>query len=386
MLFTVFRGTANYQIAVLSLETGEHQSLIERGRDAYYEPTGHLVYEPAGGTLMAVPFNPARLEVTGDPVPVLQGVRQNPNGAVDYTFSGDGTLAYVPTGTSVERSLLWVDRDGTEHSLTEEKRGYTIPRVSPDGRRVALTIYEDDGQRHVWIYDIERDSFSRLTFEGELNGTLIWTPDGQWITFQSTRDGPRNLYRKRADGTGPAERLTTSENVQSPNSWSPDGSVLVLQENRPGTSDDVFIRPMDGEPEPQLLISSPTTDCCAKFSPDGRWLAYVSDETGQNHVYVRPYPETEGRWLVSGEEGGGEPVWSPDGSELFYRSGDSMMVVSIQTRPTFSASRPRVLFEGLYLTSATLPGSYQYYDISPDGQRFVMITQEQGESQIHVVL
>jgi len=327
--------------------------------------------------------------VTGGPVPLVEGVQDagNLSGAALFTFSDLGSLVYVPGATVTENSLVWVDRDGTEHQVIEEKRNYTLPRVSPDGKRLAFAFYEDDQSRNVWIYDIERDSNRRLTFEGVDNAPLIWSSDGNSITFQSDRDGPNNIYQKPADGSGPAERLTTSQNTQTPTSWSPDGSVLVFQETFPATGRDILLLPMEGDGKPQLLISSPSNDCCARFSPDGQWLAYVSDETGQPNVYVSPYPEPNIKYLVSGQEGGGAPVWSPDGTELFYQSGAKMMVISVETDPTFNTDRPQELFEGSYRISTTNPGFTQYYDISTDGQRFLMIKLEQQEgAQINVVL
>ncbi|MDA2925536.1 hypothetical protein MYX65_12965 [Acidobacteria bacterium AH-259-L09] len=368
------------QIVALSLETGEQKILLEGARQAHYAPTGHLVYALAGtGTLMAVPFDPARLEVTGDSVPILEGIRQE--GSVDYALSDAGTLAYIPAGgASAELRLLWVDRKGIESPVTEEKRAYENPSLSPDGKQVALNVSDN-----VWIYDFERDSFNRLTFEGEINEVPIWTPDGKWITFSSTRDGQRNLYRKPADGSGSAERLTTSEFNQIAYSWSPHGTLLAFGETRPDTRADILILPVESDAKPQPFVSTPATECCARFSPDGKWLAYVSMELGQQQVYVRPYPESDAKWLVSGEEGGDVPVWSPDGSELFYRSGNRMMVVSVQTKPTFSMDKPRVLFEGSYFVHARR-GVSPSYDISPDGQRFLMIKEAEGGTQIHVVL
>ncbi len=329
---------------------------------------------------MAVPFDPERLEVTGDPAPLLQGVRNNPSQAVDYAFSSSGTLVYVPLQTSGQR-LVWVDREGTERVITQEQRTFATPRISPDGRQLSVTIYDDDGRGDVWIYSFEQDSFSRLTFEGDLNATQSWSPDGKWMAFQSRSEGLRGLYRQLADGSGPPQQLTTPTPIsQITDSWSPDGKVLTFQRGI-----EICVLPIDGDGEPQTLIHSPdVVECCSQFSPDGKWLAYVTDERGQQYVYVSPYPKADVKYLVSDEEGGGQPVWSPDGRELFYRSGGRMMVAAVQTEPSFSVGRQRVLFEGSYVYSQFSPGK-QYYDISLDGQQFVMI-KEAGQPQINVIL
>jgi len=379
VLFAVRGSGEVFQIAVISLETGEQKVLIEGGREPHYAATGHLVYERARtGTLMAAPFDLERLEVTGDSVSILEGVRHSSFGllsTVDYVFSRSGTLAYVPAPEKIEHGLVWVDRKGTETLVTEEKRNYRVPRVSPDGQSIAVTIFEAPGS-NVWVYDLSSDSFGRLTFEGERNGSEIWSPDSRWIAFSSFRDGPRNVYRKLADGSGSAERLTTDV-AGMPTSWSPDGSALTFT-GPPGT----WILPMDGDRESQLLI---TGGLYAVLSPNGQWLAYILREGGESSVYVSRYSEPEAKWQISGEEGGREPVWSPDGTELFYRSEDRMMAVSVEKEPTFSAGKPEVLFEGSYLSSESDP-EFQYYDISPDGQRFLMIKEEQERGQIHVVL
>jgi len=381
VLFVVRDSEEVLQIAVLSLETGEQKILIEGGRAPHYAATGHLVYERARtGILMAAPFDLDRLEVTGDSVPILEGVRQSSLGrlsTVDYVFSRSGTLAYVPAPEEIERGLVWVDRKGTETLVTEEKRNYRVPRVSPDGQSIAVTIFEQPGS-NVWLLDLRSDSFRRFTFEG--GGTHKWSPDGKWIAFSSRRDGPNHLYRKLADGSGSAERLTTGapQRTRMIGSWSPDGSVSTFSDLG-GT----YILSMDGDNEPELLIPGGTF---AVLSPNGQWLAYISREGGGSSVYVSRYSEPEAKWQISGEEGGREPVWSPDGTELFYRSQDRMMAVSVETEPTFSARKPEVLFEGSYLSSESDP-EFQYYDISPDGQRFLMIKAEEGSTaQINVVL
>ncbi len=385
VLFAIYSVDGSYRTAILSLETGEKRILVEGARAPQYAPTGHLTYELTGtGTLMAVPFDPSELAVTGDAVPILEGVRTAgvmTQGTADYSFSGDGTLVYIDGESSIERSLVWVDHSGVESQITDEKRAYENPVISPNGKQVALNI-----QNNVWIYDLEGNSFSRLTLEGNLNRQPTWAPDGKWIVFRSNRDDPGNLYRKPADGSGSTERLTTSPFTQAPYSWSPDGSAIALIEIHPETGFDVLTLSMDSDTEPQVLIRTSVRDCCPQFSPDGHWLAYVSAETGREHVYVLSYPGAEDKWLVSGEQGGGEPVWSPDGRELYYRIGDQMIAVDIEIEPTFKAGKPRVLFTASY-AHHPLNRASQFYDISPDGQRFLMIKDEgTPANQINVVL
>jgi len=341
VLFSVL-GPGSYKIVVLSLETGEQKDVLEEGRQPRYLPTGHLVYEqPLTGTLLAIPFDLDRLETTGDSVPVLEGVRYNPTGAVDYSLSSKGTLVYVPRRTD-RQQLVWVNRNGTEDVAAQEERSFAMPRISPDGKQAAVIVYEDDGSRNVWIYNFEDSSFRRLTFEGEFNTTPAWTPDGKWVTFQGGRAGQRGLFRKLADGTGLAEPLTTpTPGAQIPYSWLPDGLELAL---RYGSG--ISILSMDSDKEPRPFITSGNFPCCAAFSPDGERLAYVVEEAGRLHVFVSPYANPQVKVQISEEEGGTQPVWSPDGTELFYRSGEKMMVVSLQAERAFSVGKPRVLFEG----------------------------------------
>ena len=216
----------------------------------------------------------------------------------------------------------------------------------------------EKGKPDVWIYDLEEDWFRRLTFEGERNGFPIWTPDGKWITFTSNRDGPPNLYRKRAAGNSPAERLTTSQFRHWSGSWSPDGGVLAFCAISPNNPGDIWILPMNADGKPRPLVTSPNSNRGPVFSPDGQWLAYFSRGEGWPRVYISAYAEPDVKWLVSGKEGGFHPMWSPDGSELFYGAGNKTMVVSVQTKPVFKAGKPRVLFEG---------SSFWGYDISPMG-------------------
>jgi serine/threonine-protein kinase len=344
-----------------------------------YAPTGHLLYARAG-TLVAAPFDPKRLELTGASVPVIEGVMGfSATGVSQYSFSDSGTLAYIPGGNQAsDRSLIWVDRNGVEKPVALIAGSYSNPRISPNGRRVAIAITESGS--YIWIYDLERGTLSRLTFETNGNLNPAWTPDGKRVVFQA--GNPSNLYWQPADGSGKAERLTTREYRDAANSWSPDGQLLAFTETSPTTAMDIWVLQSDRKAQPFLQTSF--NEGAPRFSPDGHWLAYVSDESGRYEIYVQPFPGPGGKWQVS-TEGGTEPVWNPIGRELFYRQGNKMMVVDVATRPSFSAGKPRVLFEGLYLRAAQANPAY---DVSPDGQRFLMVKaseQEQHATQIDIV-
>jgi serine/threonine-protein kinase len=380
---TTFNWT-NAQVAVQSLVTGERRNLVNGATQPRYASSGHLLYVQ-GGNLMAVLFDSQRLAVTGTAAPVVEGVLQSTtSGAAQYSISATGSLVHVPGGIQAEkRRLVWVNRSGIEQSVAAPARAYVFPRLSPDGVQVGLGITEQETQD--WLYDLSRETLTRFTFEGNVNLNAVWTPDGKRIAFQSNKEGPTNIYWQRADGSGGLERLTTSEFVQVPLSWSPDGQLLAFIEINPTTGYDIWVlRLSDRKAQP--FLRTPFSESAPRFSPDGHWLAYISNESGRYEVYVQPYPGPGGKWQIS-TEGGTEPVWSRSGRELFYRSGGKMMVADIATRPSFTAGKPRMLFDGQYLpTPATTPN----YDVSPDGQRFLMIKpSEAGEAaptQINVVL
>jgi Tol biopolymer transport system component len=375
----------NAQVAVHSVVTGERRNLVQPGTQPRYAASGHLVYAQ-GGNLMAVPFDPQRLSVTGRAVPVVEGVLQNSlSGAAQYSLSATGSLVYVPGNIqSVQSALVWVTRDGTEQPLAAPARAYRVPRVSPDGRRVVLAIDEQETQ--LWLYDLSRETLTRMTFEGKSNQGPVWAPDGKRIAFQSNKEGPPNLFWQFTDGSDGVERLTTSESAQSPSSWSSDGQLLAFVDvdSTTGFVDIWVLRLSDRKAQPFLRTSFNASG--PRFSPDGRWLAYVSDESGHWEVYIQPYPGPGGKWQIS-VDGGTEPVWNPNGRELFYRSGRKMMAVEISTQPGFVARKPRVLFEGDYLLT---PLTFPNYDVSPDGQRFLMFKRTEAgaaaPAQINVVL
>jgi serine/threonine protein kinase/Tol biopolymer transport system component len=371
------------RVAVYSLETGETRDLIQGATSPHYLPSGHLVYAQAD-TLMVVPFDARHLTVTGPAVPVVEGVLVSQfYPAAHYSTSGTGSVVYLSGGVeSARRKLVWVDRKGTERPLTAPERAYRYPRLSPDGQRVAVTIEESES--HIWIHDLRRDTLTRWTFSGTGNRTGAWTPNGKRIAFRSNKEGAPNIYWQRADGSGGLERLTTSNFSQTPNSWAPDGQALAFSQTSPATGIDIWVLRM-GDHKARPFLQTPFTETAPAFSPDGHWLVYASDESGRYEIYVQPYPGPGGKWQIS-TEGGTEPLWNRNGKELFYRSGDKMMVVDVSTERSFSVGKPRMLFEGQYTpTPATLPD----YAVSADGQRFLMLKaadQTQGPTQINVVL
>jgi serine/threonine-protein kinase len=373
------------QIDVLSLETGERRTLVEGGVYGRYVPSGHLVYARAGG-LLAVPFDLKRLEVTGPPLPIVEGVAMTAiTGAAEFGASADGSLAYVPGAEmGTERTLAWVDRKGAAQPLPAHPGGYWGPRLSPDGQRVAVAIVGPNPG--LWLCELARGALLTRLIETRAGISYpIWTPDGKRLTFSNLLGAETNLYTMSADGSGGPERLTTSENYQSPGSWSRDGQVLAFTEADPTTGSDIWVQNLKGEHKPQPFLQTPANESGGMFSPDGRWLAYQSDESARWEVYVRPFPGSGAKVQIS-TEGGVEPVWARNGRELFYRNGDKMMVAAVETKPVFTAAKPRLLFEGHYEASPeSLPANY---DVSPDGQRFLMIKaseQEQASTQINVV-
>ena len=339
VLFTITPargGIENAQIAVLDLKAGTYKTLLRGGSHAHYVPTGHLVYG-AGGTLRAVRFNLARLEVIGTPVTVLDQVVMTPAGAVDMVIAANGTMVYVSGGMGgAAGSLVWVDRAGHEEPLSAPVRTYTFPRISPDGTRIAVDIR--DQERDIWIWNLARQTLTRLTFDPFGDTYPMWSPDSRRVIFGSDRSGVENLYWQLADNTGAAERLTESVNQQRPSGFTPDGDRSSSGNSPPRETSDVDA-PSSAAPCAAAVQTS-FNERNAEVSPDGHWLANESSESGREEVYVRPFPDVEGgRWQIS-TGGGRTPLWSRNGRELFYLSPANFMM-GVQVEPERRGATPR---------------------------------------------
>jgi serine/threonine-protein kinase len=349
VLFTVTKYWLDLKprLALLRLDTGEWRVLFEDAADARYIPTGHLVFLRQG-TLMAVRFDPAKLEAIGQPVELLENVMQalrltavNHTGAGQLGISDTGSLIYAPGGVPPlpSNSLVWVDQRGIEQPAAALQFPFGAPRLSPDGQRVAYTA-----ESQVYVYDLGRGTNSRLTDDGRAVRT-IWTPDGKRLLFSWGRSTANNLFWQPYDGSSPMERLTTSEYGQQPGSWSLDGKTLAFEDVHPDTGDDIALLDVRSGRVTRFL-NSKYAEWYPEFSPDGRWMAYTSDESNRHEVYIRPFPGPGMKQQVSGE-GGSEPLWARNGKQLFYRRQDQVWVVDVRIDGGLTTGKPRFLFEKL---------------------------------------
>jgi len=375
VLFTITSqagGLETAQVAVRDLRTGTYKVLLHGGSHGHYVASGHLVYV-AAGTLRAIPFDPTRLEAHGTAVPVLPRLATTDTGAGDFAMAPDGTLVYVdsPGGLAANaRTLVWVDRMGKEEPVAAPPRAYEHPRLSPDGTRVALA--SSDQEDDLWIWDLRRTAFTRLTLDPGTDYYPVWTPNGARIIFTSNRGGQLNMWWQASDGTGAAERLTTSSNPQYPTGLTPNGLGVVFFETTPTMGRDLLQLALDGTGRVTPLLQTKFDERNGIVSPDGRWLAYESNSSGAFEIYVRPFPNVGGgQWQVS-TAGGTRPLWAQSGKELFYVAADrALLGVPVEANgATWNAGTPMKLLDGRYYIGGT---SGRMYDVSPDGQRFLML-------------
>jgi serine/threonine-protein kinase len=375
VLFTFSNVNGNYEeagIAAVSLKDRHRKTIIGRaGMNPMYLPSGHLVYATKG-ELLAAPFDPERLELRGDPKPVIEDVAEDATyGSIQFSFSQTGRVLYRAGRAERLREVLWLSGNGQTQPLWPEPVMALEPRLSPDGRRLAMFISNGPGS-DLWVYDIDRTTKTRLT-SGLAGRDAVWSPDGQFLVFQA----PGGVFWTRADGAGKPQPLLSSTNYTRPSSFSPDGRLLAYAEPLPGGGGAIKTLPVEivsgqvraGAPA-VFLQSAATSNLYPRFSQDGRWLAYNDAESGAFEVHVRAFPNREAEWQIS-NSGGSFPAWSPDGHELFYRSPDNrIMVVDYRIRRTeFSADKPR-LWSDRHLFSL---GIAPTFDLAPDGKRFAVL-------------
>jgi serine/threonine-protein kinase len=382
VLFTIGMagGPGDTAVAVRDLKSGATKVLVHGATSPHYSRTGHLLYV-SEGALRAVGFDMGALEIRGTAVTVAEGVAAKASGGADAVIAGDGTLAYVAGISSVQRRLVWIDRGGARTVLPAPLRGYVAPRISPDGTRIALDVR---GQKaDIVIWDIARQTLSQLTDTSSFDGLPVWSRDGRRIFFASGRNGTLNVFSQAADGSAPAQELFKSATVAQPNSITPDGMHLLYRNETATSSSDIMMVSLQGTITPSPVLATKATELNGEVSPDGRFLAYQSNESGTEEVWVRPFPGVQsGRWQISAN-GGTKPAWAAGGRELYYVSPDSHLFrVDVTSAPAFRAGTPTLAIE----TPIFQRVQPRTYDVSPDGRRMLIIEAVgNGESQLNTI-
>jgi len=370
VVFTAWNGTAERsRIVVMSLPAGAISDVVSGGTQPHLSPSDHLVYY-AGGALRAIRFNPATRQATGDPIAIMDGVAGAATGGANYGIAGDGSLFYVRgSGSSVPpRTLVWVDRKGKQETIDVPPRAYTYARLSPDGTRVALDAR--DQQNDIWIWDLVRGTLQRLTTDPGMNRMPVWTPNGERVAFTAERDGVESVFWQKADASGTAERLSVGSTPQGPASFSPDGKRLVFDTPLSGPFE-LGMLTLDGEHREEMLLKTKFSESNGMVSRDGKWLAYESNESGPSEIYLAPFPGVTTSKKTVSTNGGTRPLWSKDGRELFYYvTPDTIMAVPVTLGPQPVLGKPVVVVKGPY---AVALNAGRHYDVSPDGQRFLLL-------------
>ncbi len=375
----------NAGIYVGSLDSKETKLLVNTDASAAYAPPGYLLFLRER-TLMAQGFDADRLELTGEPFPVAEQVGRITGAHLGlFSVSETGVLVYR-SAVAANRQLAWFDRGGKQLSTVGPPGAYFNPSLSPDEKLVAVS--RDDPQfstADIWLIELARGTPTRFTFVPSVNDTPIWSPDGSRIVFSANRDGPMNLYQRAASGAGNEEALLKSDNLKLPIDWSADGRFILYQNQDPMTKWDLWVLPLSGDQKPFPFLQTEFVEAQARFSPDGKWIAYTSNESGTWQVYVRSFPAAGGKWQVS-TAGGAQPRWRRDGRELYYISPDrKLMAVEVKgDGSTFEPGVPKELFE----LRVSFPGTGTYYVAAAGGRRFLVtsVLEEATPQPITVVL
>jgi serine/threonine-protein kinase len=338
---------------------------------ARYAPTGHLIFAK-GGSLYAVGFDPETLAARGKPQLILQGVAgDETTGVVHFAIADDGTLAYVPGSPGANmRRIVWVDRSGKVQPVNLEPAQYNDVRVSPDSSRAAVVV-GSSGSGDVWVYDLTRATSTRLTFNGR-NATPVWSSDGKsiyYVEMDPTGAGKSIVTRKPADGSREAQTVVSLDGTAYIKALLPDGGSGILDYQRSTGPGNIVQSKLGEGATPTEVVNTGFAEFAAALAPDGRWLAYQSNESSRPEIYVREMAGAGSRWQIS-TGGGEEPRWSHDGRELYYRNGNLFMSVAISTRPSFQAGTPTNLFGGIFDLRTNTGITY---DVDPKGNRFLMI-------------
>jgi serine/threonine-protein kinase len=386
VIFTAYRTPIeSATIEVLTISSGERKVLLTGGVYGFYVPTGHLLYA-VGETIRAVRFDLDRLAVEGDALPVVEDVAMNlTDGAAAFDVSENGTLAYLPVDSYVqETEVVFVGRAGNESPALPQRDRYSHPRLSPDGRRISVDVRSANSMGDVWVFESGRSGGTRITAESGRDFGAEWTPDGRELIFSSERPF-FDLYRRAADASRPAEPLLTGSYDHYTGGVSGDGGLFTFVLAVPGAGE-IWTVPLHGRPEAARYFANGFNLGHPTLSPNGRWMAYDSDESGQIDVFIQSFPDPERKRVKVSPGHGSEPAWTRGGSELVYRDGDKVLAVSIDAN-TGASGPPRMLFEGPYLDNPgwTRPRSY---DVTADGERFLMnkVPGEDTRPRIVVVL
>jgi Tol biopolymer transport system component len=357
-------------IYVSDTESEERRQIIAVSSNAAYAPPGFLLFVRER-TLMADSFDERKLQLKGEPFPVAEPVEfitGNVQGS--FSVSQNGTVAYYSGGAGTNSLLTWFDRTGKASGTIGPPGSYFAPAISPDGRTLAADALDSrTGTYDIWLYDLARNTASRFTTDPKHDDHPVWSPDGSSIVFSSDRSGHYDLYRKSVNGAEKEQVLVESPFAKFASDWTRDGRFILFYQLDPNTKYDLWLLPRSGDAgaqKPVPLLQTQFNESWAKVSPDGRWFAYTSDETGASEVYVQSFPSLGGKWKVS-VDGGSRPVWSRDGKELFYISrNQKLMTAAVKAGSRFETSTPKPLLDAQV-------GSSRLFDVSPDGQRFLVI-------------